>query len=90
VLRPGIVETLRWIEDGELDRALTQKPTPREDIKPGDRVRFIDTKHHLFGKEGVFLRAHGRGRCMVFAGWKDWNVEQDKLRKIHAAGANVA
>lgn len=82
-LPPGIIETLRTIEDDELARAVARKkPQPRKDLVPGDLVQIAgDRGHPAFGQRGSYLGAE-KGWASVLGGIAVWKVPEVDLKKI--------
>lgn len=82
-LRPGIIETLRGIEDEDLARATARtKPIPRKDLTPGDIVQIAGDKDHpAFGRKGVYLGSD-KGWADVLELWAKWVVPEVDLKKV--------
>jgi transcription antitermination factor NusG len=87
-LPPGIVETLRAIEDDELARALhRKKPKPRTDLTPGDEVVIAgDHAHPAFGRKGHYLGSE-KGWASVLGGMAVWKVAEIDLKKVEKKAA---
>lgn len=82
-LRPGIIETLRGIEDDDLARAIARKkPMPRKDLTPGDAVQILgDKENPAFGRKGIYL-VTDKGWAEVLEGWVKWIVPEGDLKKF--------
>lgn len=82
-LRPGIVETLRGLEDEDLARAIARKkPLPRKDLTAGDTVQILGDKDNpAFGRKGIYLGTD-KGWAEVLEGWVKWIVPEVDLKKF--------
>lgn len=90
-LPPGIIETLRQIEDEDLARAVARKkPMPRKDLTAGDMVMIAgDRTHPAFGRRGAYLGTD-KFEARVLEGWAVWRVPEVDLKKIDIAEGKAA
>ena len=83
-MQPGILETLREIEDEEFARAIARKkPEPRKDLLRGELVKFVgDPDHPAYGLEGTYLGPMARGIGKVLVAFAQWDLPECDLRKV--------
>lgn len=79
-LPKGFIERLRFLEDEDMERALSRaKPEPRTDLRDGDSVVITDPDHKACGYSGIFSR-NERGIAHVWIGRMCWEVQDIHLR----------